>query len=271
MATMYLCNDLRLALAQYAAGSMTTKSVTGMNFRLQFATANPGDTGTNGAFTQSAAALEYAFGAISKPGGNPSAIITNDTTCTVTNTSGSQRTCTWAVFRNTSAGEYLLRTELSSTVVLEHNEGFDLDPSTFQVALSGIGQDLAEEILQYFQKQSSWSAPSGCYATIHTADPGVTGANEGPASRVDISSVMSVVSYAAKNTGGIVQVLNNSGSLISGSDLHMGFWSALAGGNFITSVPIGGANLKPYADYGTIYIPAGGYVEFNTNELILQF
>lgn len=82
------------------------------------------------------------------------------------------------------------------------------------------------------------------YVSLHSADPGATGANETTAARQAASWT------GSSGTRSLTGPLSFTGGAASGPVLYAGLWSAATGGTFYGSVPLSGdAAFTPSGTY----------------------
>jgi len=95
-----------------------------------------------------------------------------------------------------------------------------------------ISTYLGNKIIDHILRNQAYSPPATVYASLHTGDPGTTGASEvsggpGPYARIAIS-LDAAAGAASSNSG----VLTFSG-LPAVTVTHSGLWDAASGGNFL--------------------------------------
>lgn len=100
-----------------------------------------------------------------------------------------------------------------------------------------FSNDLEGKILDHLFGLATWTAPSGIYASLHTADPGETGASEVSGNgyaRVSIgvgASNWTRSAGAADNDNAITFTGPTPSNW--GTVTHFGLWDAATSGNFI--------------------------------------
>lgn len=104
--------------------------------------------------------------------------------------------------------------------------------------MSAFGNYSELRTLDFWFKANSLTttAPANVYVSLHTGDPGDTGANE--ASTGGYARVAQTFAAASTDGGGTTTIDSNAAITIgpfSGSDTftHMGIWDASTSGNFI--------------------------------------
>lgn len=100
----------------------------------------------------------------------------------------------------------------------------------------GFSTYLANEILDHVILGSTYTAPTGIFVSLHSADPGNTGANEltgnGYAritARADFGTV--AASKTIDNDTAITFAAASGGDWSAAT--HFGLWDAVSGGNFL--------------------------------------
>jgi len=128
---------------------------------------------------------------------------------------------------------------------------------------------LSQDFLKYnFTTNSVLTRPTAWYLSLHTADPGRTGANE-LTTGVDSAYARKAASWATSDTeaDGIYELknsadinMNAAGVGASYSVTHVGVWTASSGGTFLGSIAL------------AVALPtvAGTINSFATGDLIFQ-
>lgn len=95
----------------------------------------------------------------------------------------------------------------------------------------GISSYLANKLLDHATGRASFTVPAGCYAKIHTGDPGANGTANASA-----VTTRAAVTFAAA-TGGAISMNNTPEFTLTGSETisHVSFWDASNSGNFLWS------------------------------------
>jgi hypothetical protein len=93
---------------------------------------------------------------------------------------------------------------------------------------------VANDILDHLLRTAAWTQPPAIYVSLHTADPGVTGANEhgatGAYARVAHASWDVAASGSAANNG---TVTFPTATAAWTEVTHFGIWDASSAGNFL--------------------------------------
>lgn len=94
---------------------------------------------------------------------------------------------------------------------------------------------LGNKLLDHVFKVASFTVPTNLYVSLHSADPGLTGANELAAAngyaRVNHNTWATAASKATSNSGSVT-FGPATGSAWSAAT-HFGIWDASSAGNFI--------------------------------------
>jgi hypothetical protein len=113
-----------------------------------------------------------------------------------------------------------------------------------------LGSATANSILDALFNQTNWTAPTAIYLSLHTADPGTTGAsesNDGTYARINVTASFSAASSAAcTNSAAIEYAALTTG----GTFTHYGLWSAVSAGTFYH-----GGDINPDKAVGAGEIP----------------
>lgn len=96
--------------------------------------------------------------------------------------------------------------------------------------MAGFSDFLENELLDHVLRNAAYTPPATVYASLHTADPGETGANEVTGG----SYARKSMTFAAASGGAaaISADLNFTG-MPAVTVTHMGIWDAVSGGNFL--------------------------------------
>lgn len=120
---------------------------------------------------------------------------------------------------------------------------------TGEVYMAGISTYAANKILDHILGVASWTMPTNVYVSLHTADPGLTGANEVGASWYTTGGRKQPTSgWNAATTSGATNNGNITFPTVSGSSVtvtHVGIWdSATVGaGNFLLGIALPSSKL----------------------------
>lgn len=113
-----------------------------------------------------------------------------------------------------------------------------------------LGTSTANSILDALFNQTNWTAPTAIWLSLHTADPGTTGASEsadGTYARVNVTAAFGSASGGAvSNTSAIEFAALTTG----GTFTHYGLWSAVTTGTFYH-----GGDINPDKAVGAGEIP----------------
>lgn len=133
-----------------------------------------------------------------------------------------------------------------------------------------FSQYLADSALNWFRGNAFAAAPAtNLYISVHTADPGPSGANNDvTATLAGVRGTLpvSALSAPANNSNGGRQISNTSPVSLSSSSsgaatlTYFGLWTAATGGNFLT--------------YGLLATPVsvfvGDVLEFPVGQLVIR-
>lgn len=95
----------------------------------------------------------------------------------------------------------------------------------------------ANKALDHVLRNTAWTKPTNTYVSLHTADPGLTGANEVSAGWY----ARQTASWAVATTSGISTNATLTWSAITGSGVtvtHIGLWDASSAGNFLWALDV---------------------------------
>ena len=95
----------------------------------------------------------------------------------------------------------------------------------------------ANNVLAHVCGQASWTKPTNTYFSLHTADPGLTGASEISAGWY----ARQLASWNAATTSGATNNGIHVFPTVTGSNVtvtHIGIWDALTTGNFLFSIDV---------------------------------
>jgi len=92
---------------------------------------------------------------------------------------------------------------------------------------------LRDKLLDHYLKGSAFTQPTNVYVSLHTGDPGTTGASEasgGSYARQLASSSFAAASGGSKASNANVDFTSMPATTIT----HAGIWDSLSGGNFLS-------------------------------------
>lgn len=97
---------------------------------------------------------------------------------------------------------------------------------------TGLASGVANSILDALCNATNWTAPTGFYVQLHTADPGSAGTTA-----VATETTRKSASMAAASGGAITNDAAVSWTNVAGSETysHVSFWSAATSGTFLGS------------------------------------
>lgn len=111
-------------------------------------------------------------------------------------------------------------------------------------------------ILEALLNAGAWTHPTNVYISLHTADPGTTGANEctgGSYARQNATSTFATASNKAIDSN----VNLNWAGMPSATVTHIGIWDAVSSGNFLCGGAL--AASKSVSAGNTFKIPSGSF------------
>ncbi len=121
--------------------------------------------------------------------------------------------------------------------------------------MAGITTTNAHNELSALLRAVTFTGPATLYMSLHTGDPGDTGANEYTA----YTGTRPQITFSApanKQTASTAQIdYTGMGSTSATPITHVGFWSATSGGTFQDSVPL--VTARSTASGDTLRFPAG--------------
>ena len=113
---------------------------------------------------------------------------------------------------------------------------------------------LRDKLLDHYLKGAAFTQPTNVYVSLHTADPGTTGASEvtgGSYARQLASS-----SFAAAGSGSKASNANvDFASMPATTVTHAGIWDAVSGGNFLSGAALAASKVVNAGD--TFRLPSG--------------
>jgi len=92
----------------------------------------------------------------------------------------------------------------------------------------------SNKLLDHVLRNTAWTKPTNVYISLHTADPGLTGANEEAGGWY----ARKVAAWAAATTSGVATNAALTWDAVTGSIAtitHIGMWDAITTGNFLWS------------------------------------
>lgn len=126
----------------------------------------------------------------------------------------------------------------------------------------GFSAYLRNKLLDHAYGGGDYTRPATVYVSLHTADPGDTGATEasgGGYARLAVTNNATnfpASSAGAKANGTLLTLFTASGAVSSGSNMtHVGVWDASSGGNFMGGGALSVA--KPIASGDVATVPIG--------------
>lgn len=227
-------------------------------------TADPGDTGANEVSGAGYSRMAIAFSAAS--GG----AIANSAAVSWTAGAAWGTITHWALWDAASGGNMLASGAFSTSKTL--GSGDTLVIPVGQLSLSfgsgtNISTALRNAILDRVFRNQAFTPPAGIYASLHTASPGDTGANEATGG----SYARQVVAFGAPVQDGTgYRIANTAGITFTpaaGTYSHLGLWTASTGGTFWAGDTLGDVNTDAdspatITSGDSLVIPAGGLVVF---------
>jgi len=117
----------------------------------------------------------------------------------------------------------------------------------------GISTTTGNKFLDHILSTSSWTMPSACYISLHTADPGTTGADEvtgGSYVRQGDTAMDAASSLTADNTNAI-----SFTSMPAETVTHVGIWDSETDGEFLCGGSLAASKTTDAGD--TLTISAG--------------
>lgn len=119
--------------------------------------------------------------------------------------------------------------------------------------MSQISNFLENELLDAVFNAASYT-PVGLYASLHTADPGETGASEvtgGSYARQDVSASFAAPSAGSVTTDAAINFTDMPATTVT----HVGVWDAVTAGNFLWGATLAASKTTNSGD--TFQITAG--------------
>lgn len=123
--------------------------------------------------------------------------------------------------------------------------------------MAGIAPTVANNIANAELRATAYTGPATVYVSLHTADPGTTGASEVTGgSYARQSAAFSAASGASASNSGAV----NFTGMPSATVTHIGFWDAASAGNFQQSGALS----------GSVAVAAGNTLQFAVGAVTYQ-
>lgn len=113
---------------------------------------------------------------------------------------------------------------------------------------------LRDKLLDHFLKGSAFTQPTNIYVSLHTADPGTTGASEvagGSYARQLANTSFAAAGSGVKSSNAIVDFVSMPAVTVT----HVGIWDALTTGNFLVGGALAASKTTNSGD--TFRLPSG--------------
>ena len=113
---------------------------------------------------------------------------------------------------------------------------------------------LRDKLLDHFLKGTAYTAPTNIYVSLHTADPGTTGANEaagGSYARQIGTSAFAAASAGSKASNAVIEFAGMPAATLT----HVGVWDASSAGNFLVGGALSASKTTNSGD--TFRLPSG--------------
>lgn len=128
-------------------------------------------------------------------------------------------------------------------------------------------QYTSEQTVKYqFTAEAVAARPTTWFVSLHTSNPGATGANELTVG-ADSAYVRKAVTFVSSLNGTVTEAKNSgavtfdpAGAGASYNITHIGIWSASTAGNFLQALPLP----------ATLPIVAGTVTSFAINDIVIQ-
>jgi hypothetical protein len=117
---------------------------------------------------------------------------------------------------------------------------------------------LRDKVLDHYLKGTAFSQPANIYVSLHTADPGLTGASEvtgGSYARQLANASFAAASSGSKSTNAIIDFAGMPAATVS----YAGIWDTSSSGNFL----VGGSLTSPKT------VGAGDTFRFASGSLVI--
>jgi hypothetical protein len=114
---------------------------------------------------------------------------------------------------------------------------------------------LRDRLLDHYLKGAAYTQPTNVYVSLHTGDPGTTGASEvAGGSYARQLAAFAAASGGSKATNAIIDFAGMP-AVGGGGVTHAGFWDAVSGGNFLSGGPLAASKVVNAGD--TFRLPSG--------------
>ncbi len=116
---------------------------------------------------------------------------------------------------------------------------------------------LRDKLLDHYLKGTAFGQPTNIYASLHTSDPGTTGASEvtgGSYARVLVNASFASASGGQKASNANVDFAGMPAATVT----HAGIWDNVSGGNFLVGGALGTQKTTNSGD--TLRLTSGGFV-----------
>jgi len=113
---------------------------------------------------------------------------------------------------------------------------------------------LRDKLLDHYLKGTAFSQPTNLYASVHTGDPGTTGAAEcagGSYARQPVNTSWAAASGGSKASNANVDFAGMPAATVT----HAGVWDTVSGGNFLVGGALGVSKVVGAGD--TLRLPSG--------------
>ncbi len=117
-------------------------------------------------------------------------------------------------------------------------------------------------LLKLIFKQTNWTAPTTVYLSLHTASPGITGANEATDANYLRQNITSSMGTPASKSVSNTSAVTFAGAAVSYTVTHWGIWDASTSGNFIDGGAFTSSVTLAIGDYYNI--PIGDFTYAST-------
>lgn len=113
---------------------------------------------------------------------------------------------------------------------------------------------LRDKLLDHYLKGTAFTQPTNVFVSLHTGDPGTTGASEvagGSYARVNANTSFAAASGGSKATNAILDFAGMPAATIT----HVGIWDAASAGNFLVGGALSASKTTNAGD--TFRLPSG--------------
>jgi hypothetical protein len=115
-----------------------------------------------------------------------------------------------------------------------------------------ISTYLGNALLDHVLRNTAYTSPTTVYLSLHSADPGLTGANELAVANGYARSATAFDAAASRATANTAaEVFTNTGSAWSAAT-HWGLWDASSAGNFLWGGALDASKTIGASDTGTV-------------------